>query len=384
MKKITFLTFFAACLIVPLSVLATVGFVSNNIWVSNTHPLAGQTIKVYSVLVNDDNRQIIGELFFLDNGQKISGPHSFTIAPDESKVMTTNWTAVSGNHRFKAQIVRAYFMNPNGTQQAVDGSVISQETGEVFVDVDSDNDGIGDQTETTNGTDPHDPDTDNDGENDGVDPNPTNPTVFSGPDTDHDGISDAVDNDIDGDGLTNDEEKKLGTDPRKYDTDGDGYNDKIDAYPLDKTRHKKEVPTVKTINQPAVLAEVLAEPTAGEATSTETVLGCLDSQATNYNPSANQDDGNCQYVPVAGQADLGGEELDPQVLGAKYDYLPGNQRWYSPFLESSLYNWLLLGVLTIGFLSMFGVLILLSLYQLKKRKQIASEQLLARAERVKK
>jgi hypothetical protein len=44
----------------------------------------------------------------------------------------------------------------------------------------------------------------------------------SGRDDDKDGIDNACDKDLDNDKLTNDEEKTLGSDPLKADTDGDG------------------------------------------------------------------------------------------------------------------------------------------------------------------
>lgn len=43
--------------------------------------------------------------------------------------------------------------------------------------------------------------------------------------------------DPDGDGLTNLQEFLLGTDPTLADTDGDGYADGVDHYPLDETKH---------------------------------------------------------------------------------------------------------------------------------------------------
>lgn len=46
---------------------------------------------------------------------------------------------------------------------------------------------------------------------------------------------DVVDPDPDKDGLTNEEEEALGTDPNDPDTDNDGVNDKEDAFPLDIT-----------------------------------------------------------------------------------------------------------------------------------------------------
>jgi hypothetical protein len=134
-----------------------------------------------------------------------------------SKIISVNWKAIRGEHRFKAIIQNAYFVTLSGTKSAVDTSLMSQNTDTIFVDVDSDNDGVPDKQEQNNGTNPNNPD------------------------TDHDGISDAVDTDIDNDGLYNWEEVKIGTDPKKYDTDGDGYSDKTDAYPLDPKKWKKEI-----------------------------------------------------------------------------------------------------------------------------------------------
>lgn len=87
-----------------------------------------------------------------------------------------------------------------------------------YLDDDDDGDGTPTREEDAN--------TDGDG-------NPaTNPT-----DTDNDGIPDYLDaddtggpgGDIDGDGLSNDEEAELGTDPAHADTDGDGVNDGSEA-----------------------------------------------------------------------------------------------------------------------------------------------------------
>jgi parallel beta-helix repeat protein len=52
-------------------------------------------------------------------------------------------------------------------------------------------------------------------------------------------ISDAL-LDSDNDGLTNLEEYKLNTEPFNSDTDGDGFNDKLDPYPLDPDRWDEE------------------------------------------------------------------------------------------------------------------------------------------------
>ena len=67
-------------------------------------------------------------------------------------------------------------------------------------------------------------DSDNDGVEDAFDGFPADPDRWE--DTDHDGIEDSLDPDIDGDGLSNSEERRLGTFPYKVDSDADGIDDR--------------------------------------------------------------------------------------------------------------------------------------------------------------
>jgi hypothetical protein len=61
-------------------------------------------------------------------------------------------------------------------------------------------------------------------------------------DTDNDGIGNRTDVDDDNDGLNDEAELPLGTDPLNKDTDNDGVIDSLDAFPLDPTRYKEDVP----------------------------------------------------------------------------------------------------------------------------------------------
>ncbi|MEZ5538259.1 MAG: choice-of-anchor L domain-containing protein [Thiolinea sp.] len=120
-----------------------------------------------------------------------------------------------------------------------------------YLDDDDDNDGLLTRYENYNGHTPLDDDTDRDGkpdyldaddDNDGLltrnensDPN-GNRQPEDAVDTDGDGFVDYLDrdnlhapgDDNDKDGLTNEEEVELGSDPDNPDTDGDGINDKVE------------------------------------------------------------------------------------------------------------------------------------------------------------
>lgn len=87
---------------------------------------------------------------------------------------------------------------------------------------DQDGDGLTNTEETTEGTDPTNPDTDGDGINDGTEvTNGTDPLDLCDPPN----ALPACNIDTDGDGLLDGTEANIGTDPNNPDTDGDGIND---------------------------------------------------------------------------------------------------------------------------------------------------------------
>ena len=97
--------------------------------------------------------------------------------------------------------------------------------GTVQAQADSDNDGLTNQQEAELGTNPNDPDSDNDGLSDGDEVNEyeTSPLEY---DTDGDGLGDG------------DEILKYGTDPKDLDTDDDGIQDGLEvmSYGTDPTK----------------------------------------------------------------------------------------------------------------------------------------------------
>jgi len=122
--------------------------------------------------------------------------------------------------------------------------------------VDTDDDGLRDGAELTAGTNPLNPDTDGDGIPDGSDPNP----LASDDDQDGDGIADKDDPDIDGDNLLNTDEVTRGTDPRKRDTDADGWPDGFEVEASSDPRDAASIPALFFVSEPEVRMVLPAAP----------------------------------------------------------------------------------------------------------------------------
>ncbi len=169
---------------------ATVGIPSGGIWFSKEPFFAGEEITVNSIVFNSSNSEISGEVELLDKGSSVV-KKEISIPSFDNKIISFPITVSEGKHVFEIKVVDGSFFTKS------DDKKISIATSSAYYSVKS---------------------------------NEVSRTVLK--DTDSDGIADNVDNDIDGDQLTNAEEKKLGTDPYKADTDGDGILDNVDKRPL--------------------------------------------------------------------------------------------------------------------------------------------------------
>jgi len=125
---------------------------------------------------------------------------------------TTGLTGVGANFTLTSITVGSHAVTAEVLNEA--GFTVKAVTNVNFTAVDSDNDGITDDVEVTLGTDPFNSDTDGDGLNDGAEVNQylTDPLNA---DSDSDGISDGYEVTHASDPLTNDS---------ALDTDGDGFN----------------------------------------------------------------------------------------------------------------------------------------------------------------
>lgn len=146
------------------------------------------------------------------------------LAVDLTKPIFTTKETVDGIYQYQITAISKTGMTTNSN--TITYVVSTEFIGEIGIDTDGD--GIDDETEIQIGTDPLNPDTDEDGLPDGYEYYVLNTSPLE-IDTDENGITDG-DEDFDNDGLTNYQEYLLTTNPNSSDTDGDMLIDGDEVY----------------------------------------------------------------------------------------------------------------------------------------------------------
>lgn len=186
------LCFFAAfCLFFDFSVagvrsLRNVGFAQNSILYSKEPFFAGDKIRIYAVVFNGSGSDVMGIVKFYTNGNFIGQEKFSASSVNRIREVWVDWTAVGGDQKISAEIFEAKLFLRSGQEE-----IVKLEQGQI-----------------------------------------TERTQFVDFDTDKDGMGDRGDSDDDGDGLSDSEELKIGTNPLNSDTDGDGLKDNEDSAPL--------------------------------------------------------------------------------------------------------------------------------------------------------
>lgn len=223
----------------------------------------GDTIRIFARVNNLGDTDVLGFVTFLDNKKEIGGPQAISIKANTYDDVFIDWKPVNGNHNIEIKTIDLNLAdeNPENNKLYSKEFFIDKDTDRDGIgnekDDDDDNDGLSDEVEKQNGTNPLNPDTDGDGANDKADAFPNSNKDLA--DTDNDGIGNNIDSDDDNDGLKDTEEiltygtnplssdsdndgladKKeieLKTDPKKDDTDNDGTIDSKDDFPLDSAK----------------------------------------------------------------------------------------------------------------------------------------------------
>ena len=152
---------------------------------------------------------------------------TFTNAADKAKIISATGaaavaTAVTGTVNGEQTEPQAQTTEPEQDTAGTDSTTQQPEATASSEFIDQDNDAISDDDERRLGTDP----TSNDSDKDGLKDNEELGADLESPtDTDKDGIIDALDDDDDNDSLPTSEEIALGTNPRNADTDDDAISD---------------------------------------------------------------------------------------------------------------------------------------------------------------
>jgi hypothetical protein len=280
MKNNLLLLSFAIFLVVAFSAqaadisLGNAGFARGGIMFSKDPFFAGDKVRVYTIIFNGSAEDLSGTVEFYDNAKAL-GRADFTAKGGGTvRDVWTDWTATFGDHNITAKITNAKSSLAGGAARVVTLDVL--ETGAAQIAVDND--------------------------------------------TDKDGIGDKVDPDIDGDGLTNEEEAKYGYDASKKDSNGDGVGDKVD--------HERQL--AKLAVQESALARQAASTTAQLGDKFEAVKEVVGTTTVNaVIRTAKSAAGALETARVAGEkwaatksatlktelaADTGGTSSDPSKI----------------------------------------------------------------------
>ncbi len=210
MAKKIFLSL-AIILLVPATAHAAsdLSISESGIWFSSKKPLAKEVVRIYANVENSGQSDARGIVkFYIDQTHISSQP--ITVLAYKSSTVFTDWTPSEGYYKIKVDVVD---VDPSdgflGNNSAVvyDFKVDLDTDGDGIYDTedwDDDNDGIDDGIEMINGTNPLLADTDGDGANDKIDAFPNDPSEKY--DNDNDGIGNNSDPDNDNDGILNEDD----------------------------------------------------------------------------------------------------------------------------------------------------------------------------------
>jgi hypothetical protein len=121
LKIFLFSVLFLCSVLLPINLYAentNVGFVPSNIWYSKDPFSDGEKIKIYTLLFNQDSRELSGKLSFY-NRDTLLGSKNFTLKSQESEVVALEWIVTAGTHTIYARITDAKFLVGSGKYEEI-------------------------------------------------------------------------------------------------------------------------------------------------------------------------------------------------------------------------------------------------------------------------
>ncbi len=168
-------------------ILKNAGFLSKNIWYSKEPFFVGEYIRIYSAIFNGSGEDILGTIEFYDNNKFIAKNDFLASRGGRIVESWIDWKPNFGQHNITAKIINPRIALIGGGEIPIILEYAEAMKSDVFADIDTDNDNIGNRE----------------------------------------------DEDDDNDGIPDKEEIEKGTNPLNLDTDSDSVIDGKDSKPLD-------------------------------------------------------------------------------------------------------------------------------------------------------
>lgn len=121
------------------------GFVEG-IWYSNNQPVVGETIRIYTAIRNNTDNDLIGTVEFFVNGKKLN---SSPVQALTGRIVEAwaDWPTIAGTSSISARLSGTRLAPIGQNAEAVEVGA-AESSGTIFVDIDTDGDGIGNQVDT--------------------------------------------------------------------------------------------------------------------------------------------------------------------------------------------------------------------------------------------
>lgn len=99
-----FLVILSSSTAFALETINNVGIINSGIWYSKDPFYAGDKVRIYTLVFNGSDQDLVGEVVFDDNG-KVLCRGNFTATSGKSQEIWCDWSATAGEHKISAKIV---------------------------------------------------------------------------------------------------------------------------------------------------------------------------------------------------------------------------------------------------------------------------------------
>lgn len=129
------LVILVSVLFLPELVSATqAGFVpSNGIWFSRTELLPQESVRIYTVVINNNYYALNGLVVFYDNDDVIDSVEVTLLKKGEARQLSVFWQPTAGDHRVSARFTKAEAIDDKGRKTVLSLDAINDATGRPLI-----------------------------------------------------------------------------------------------------------------------------------------------------------------------------------------------------------------------------------------------------------